>query len=284
MIKFNCIFILFLTLASFANAELRDQILLQEQNAQQDRYRLALGVYENINARWQNERELVFAAQVRRQTYELQAKFQGIDEAWPYLERDLGLPSATTLFKCRDLECGSSNAWANTHFGVKQLYGLDQAQRYLAMKTLTPDWPYRVIYISQRGNKRIYLHIEDVRPAETLGEIAPSVSTILSELNANGWYAIPATKSGYELDSEQLNSIVELIAQKPFMRLYLVGHSNKGKGFEQRQEDSLNLVNAVHAQLNARGAKVDRVATIGLGDSAPRRDQAPRRVEVVLAK
>ena len=66
-----------------------------------------------------------------------------------------------STFECEGRACGRSNLWANTLFGVSQLYGRDRNQRYQVLKL---DQGYRLLYVIERGNKDIFALIEQVVP------------------------------------------------------------------------------------------------------------------------
>ena len=67
-----------------------------------------------------------------------------------------------STFECEGRACGRSNLWANTLFGVSQLYGRDRNQRY---QVLELDQGYRLLYVIERGNKDIFALVEQVVPA-----------------------------------------------------------------------------------------------------------------------
>ena len=67
------------------------------------------------------------------------------------------------VFTCRGRDCGRSTVWANDVFGVKELMAPDSAQFYLAAamgKRLA------AIYVVQRGNRRVYVHLEVAQTAD----------------------------------------------------------------------------------------------------------------------
>ncbi len=66
-----------------------------------------------------------------------------------------------STFECEGRACGRSNLWANTLFGVSQLYGRDRNQRYQVLKL---DQGYRLLYVIERGNEDIFALIEQVVP------------------------------------------------------------------------------------------------------------------------
>ncbi|MBT3438226.1 MAG: DUF4892 domain-containing protein [Oceanospirillaceae bacterium] len=71
---------------------------------------------------------------------------------------------AEVLFDCHGRACGSSNQWANQVFHESGLYGLDEQQRYTALKQQVPQGvDYYALYTTQRGNRKVYLHFEHLQ-------------------------------------------------------------------------------------------------------------------------
>lgn len=122
-------------------------------------YRLALGPQKKINNVWRAEQSNNYRGQLRRLTQELPAEFTRA-EVLSYYEDALSLANTARLYDCSGRDCGSSNSWANSHFNIKQLYGLDQAQNYRAYKVSESE--LLVFYLVRRGNKRLYMQIEQL--------------------------------------------------------------------------------------------------------------------------
>jgi hypothetical protein len=129
-------------------------------------YRLALSPYSKRENRVQPEKFLLLAGQLYRETHELPAGFDEQDVFDSYREQ---IPtSATLLFSCERRNCGESNDWANVHFRIKQLYGLNQYQFYSVYQIA--DNQYLTLYVVRRGNRRVYVQIE------TLVAVLPSLN------------------------------------------------------------------------------------------------------------
>lgn len=123
-------------------------------------YLLALGPYEKRYNRWQPEASARLSGLLTRYTYEIPAGADEADVFQFYLDQ---LPeSAQTLYQCRAMHCGNSNNWANDHFRIKQLYGLDQYQFYGVYRLVTGETV--TLYTVRRGNRRIYSHIDLLSP------------------------------------------------------------------------------------------------------------------------
>ena len=81
------------------------------------------------------------------------------------IDHYLGLIGGDPLFSCRGRDCGRSNYWANNIFGRAILYGPDRNQFYFAGEY---DDALIALYVIERGNKRIYAHLEVLRPERSV--------------------------------------------------------------------------------------------------------------------
>lgn len=130
--------------------------LLYKQERDTLNYRLALAPYKKRQNRWQPEKEIRLQGRLYSETHELQSGFDEL-EVFEFYQRQI--PStAKMLFNCERRDCGESNNWANDHFRIKQLYGLDQFQFYSVYQL--DENQYITLYVVRRGNRRVYVHIE----------------------------------------------------------------------------------------------------------------------------
>lgn len=125
-------------------------------------YILALGPYEKIGNLWQPEKKQRLAGDLLRQTHKIPKDYSEQD-IYDYYIAALG-DNNEVLYRCESFNCGDSNNWANVHFGIKQLYGLDRNQFYRVVRL--ESGIYATIYIVRRGNRRIYAQIEMIKAEE----------------------------------------------------------------------------------------------------------------------
>ena len=145
----------------FDGAELVDY--LHRDNA---RYTLALGPYKKRDNRWRPDVFKRIQGALIRETYELP---RGTDEreVFDFYRGQMaavGTLQPETLYECSRRRCGDSNTWANDHFRIKQLYGLDQYQFYGVYQ-----WNRGVVslYVVRRGNRRVYVQLDHLAPEKT---------------------------------------------------------------------------------------------------------------------
>ena len=117
----------------------------------------ALGRVDKTRRNVRVEHEVRAAAKREWATYEMPAGTQP-DEV---IEHYLGVLDTEPLFSCRGRDCGRSNLWANEIFKRAILYGPDANQFYFAGER---DDALVALYVIQRGNRRVYAHLEVLRP------------------------------------------------------------------------------------------------------------------------
>ncbi len=139
--------------------------VLYHEIAEVNDYIVALDKYKKNDNRWRPEKFLQQQGQLTRYTIEL-PKHYVEEDVFSYYQQQI--PTyAEALFICDKRQCGESNNWANDHFNVKQLYGIDNTQSYaayrLAQEQLDGDI-YITIYTVRRGNRRLYTQLEVLSP------------------------------------------------------------------------------------------------------------------------
>jgi len=127
----------------------------------QARHLLVLGSLEKVNHVVQPEASTMFKGLRSWETFYLPQARRTRDVAEHYLDEIEQL--GELKFSCRGRTCGSSSYWANTIFGQAILYGPEQYQHYFIVE-LPDDGGYTSVYIGQRATRKIYVHIESVKP------------------------------------------------------------------------------------------------------------------------
>lgn len=264
--------------------------LLDQRQAHAD-YTLALGLFRRSEAQWQTERERRLSGTVVRQTLELPSGFSPTDGMEFYRQQLQGF-SSRLLFSCSARECGSSSRWANQHFGVIQLHGLEQYQHYAVYEISRAQRVYYVtLYSVQRGNRRVYMQVDVVAPRASGTEaIASDPDSLAGQLRAQGFFVFPglsvsdaAGERQVTLERAHLAALVALLEQESGWRVALVGHDYGGTDLDGQRRASLFYAQELQAALRAAGVDSARLESFGLGSLAPaRRGERSARIEVVL--
>lgn len=255
-------------------------------------YLLALSSYRKSEGIWQADRQQRLSGLLTRVTLEL-PQTHSAQEGFEFYQEQLKRLNHRVLFSCRARDCGTSNTWANNHFKIIQLYGLDQYQFYGAYEVVT-DSPapfYVTIYAVQRGNKRVYVQV-DILHSDKSGRVALTANpeTVIALLRSNGFYVYPGTVTDQgsgqpklAIGADQLQTLTEVLQRQMSWRIGLVGHDYHSANIEQQQKYSQIYAEQLRDALIKSGISADRLQAYGLGGLAPAgRGDLSARVEVVL--
>jgi len=153
---------------------------------------VVIGLVRKVNNRLRAEREVVGRGELIRVTFEI-PRNHSRTEAFEYAREQLLSRAHTMLFFCEGRECGSSALWANEVLDNARLYGPEENQLYLALSLEQEPQQLVSVYAVTRGNRRVYLHIDQFTPDQPIDEpLYPTPSTMLKLLHANRSLALPA--------------------------------------------------------------------------------------------
>lgn len=258
---------------------------------EEDSFLLALSAYKKVDDNWLVDRSQRLSGKLERHTFELPADHNA-ETGFAFFKDQIDKYNLRELFHCRARDCGTSNSWANNHFKIIQLYGMDQYQLYGAYEITNADEKpfYVVIYAVMRGNKRAYVQLEvlHINKVDDFG-VASSPETLNKLLNTNGYFVFPdfvskdATGSAHlQIKQAHIQALVALLALQPKLNIALVGHDYSPTSIEQQQAESKKNANQIKAALVAAGVSEKRLQTFGVGSLAPAgRGDRSARVEVV---
>jgi hypothetical protein len=168
-------------LPRFARAEIVDF----SQSSGQERV-FPAGSIRRISGQLRMEAQVASQGQLTALTYVLPAEHSS-NEAFDAARASLQSQGAQLLFWCQGRDCGSSTLWANSVFANAQLNGGDDQQGYALLRLAAPLQDSLVaLYGITRGNRRGYLHVEQLNASAALGELLPSPATLLRELKSSG--------------------------------------------------------------------------------------------------
>lgn len=260
-------------------------------SAEDNDYLLALGAYKKVDGNWLVDRSQRLSGALERATLELPADHNA-EQGFTFYKEQLDKYNLRELFHCKARDCGTSNSWANNHFKIIQLYGLDQYQFYGAYEITNADEKpfYVVIYSVIRGNKRAYVQLEvlHLNKVNEFG-VASSPETLNKLLNTNGYFVFPDlavsnSQGGAQLQIKQahIQALVSLLNAQPNLKLALVGHDYSAGTVEQQQQASKINAEKIKSALVTAGVNAQKLQAFGLGSLAPAgRGDRKARVEVV---
>lgn len=268
--------------------------ILFESKTQTDEYLFALGSYKKVAGAWRLDRQQRLSGNLERFTLELPEGHSAKNGFDFYLDQ-LQNFNFRELFHCQSRDCGTSNSWANNHFKILQLYGLDQFQYYGAYEVTTADdKPFYIsLYAVQRGNKRVYMQV-DILHIDKLIElgIASSPESIIKSIETSGYYVFPDLvaedekgKTSIQIKPAHIQALIDVLTQKPDWNIALVGHDYTPGALAQQQKEAQVYADQLKVALQAKGVAASRLTTYGLGSLAPAgRGDRSARVEVVRIK
>ena len=240
---------------------------LDKQTAQTVRnYRFPLGAVVKINRDVRIDKEQQLSGQLTRTTWEMPKSFDP-NELLERLRDQVISQKGEILFECEGRDCGTSNIWANDLFNNADLYGRDDYQRYFAAEL---DDQYLAAYAVRRGNRRVYLHLDQITEAE---QAVPWLELLVDR----GWVKLPDTE-------EPTLKLLADHLQKNSSPIRLVGHQ---QGIDQgiAEQESKRLAERVASYLVDRaGVRADQFELHGLGALAPSVLGADQSALVVIAK
>jgi hypothetical protein len=267
------------------------RVMFQSKEKTSD-YLLAMSTYRKIDGQWRAERQRRVSGELTRLTLELPQNHSA-QAGFDFYREQLQKFNRRELFSCRARACGASNTWANNHFKIIQLYGLDEFQFYSVYEVITEsNIPYYVsLYAVQRGNKRVYVQLDILRSdKQRIEAIATTPDTIAELLLSEGFYVFPDpvtdNASGLpqlKITPMHLQTLVTVLQQHSDWRVGLVGHDYHAENVADQQRYSLTYAEQLKAALVAAGIPTARLVVYGLGSLAPAgRGDSGARVEIVL--
>lgn len=265
------------------------RVVFQSAGATDD-YLFALGSYKKISGNWRLDRQERLTGHLSRFTVELPAGHEA-NQGFDFYREQLNAFKVRELFHCSGRDCGTSNSWANNHFNILLLYGLDQFQQYGAYEVISAEGAapvYVALYSVQRGNKRVYVQV-DVLQSQGASEraIAANPESIIRTLEKEGYYVFPVSPTGgfaanLSAGSPHLQVLVEVMQHRADWTFALVGHDYAPTSLSGQQKNAQAYADQLKAALEKAGIRADRLLSYGLGGLAPAgRGDSTGRVEIV---
>ena len=189
-------------------------------------------------------------------------------------------------FECEQRDCGRATIWATDIFRERVLSASDVNQNYLAVSIDKDEIQHLVmIYVVERGNRRVYAHVVEIIPSERVTIDTPV--DVSSELLRYGTVRIPnvVPDSQGALSAEALSEL-ENLAQNELQEfssdeIYVVCHVNGPYRTEELLEYSEDCAAKVIAIFEEEGLNVVPFWT---GPLSPLERTAVSRIELVIPR
>ncbi|MCZ6620099.1 MAG: DUF4892 domain-containing protein [Gammaproteobacteria bacterium] len=231
---------------------------------------------EKIRRDLRIERKVRVTATFERTTYRIPDGASRADVVDHYVR----LLGSEELFSCEGRDCGRSNQWANDVFKVAFLYGPDENQHYLAANH---DGHLVSVYIIERGNKRIYAHLEVMKPDR---EISIGLNEKLTERLAGDGFAViegvtPRVDGTLPVEGERV--LADLAKQLNIFygqRVFVVCHLYGPKSAEQLLDAATDCSERASQMLTSENGP--ELVNFSAGPLLPRAAGAIPRLELVI--
>ena len=221
---------------------------------------------------------LVHVVARRRSVTYLLPRGANLDDAIEHFEAIVS--SNDVRFRCRGRDCGRSNEWANQIFGEPLLYGPDARQFYLAGEV---GEELVSVYIVQRGNRRVYVHLSVLTPE---GVVAiPANERLVQALTGTGHVVVRGVapdRNGnvVEVDRQRLVDIGRALDHVRDNVIYVVCHLYAPGNVERLLERAQGCADAATAALGEASAA--QFVGFAAGPMLPRAAENHSRIELVM--
>lgn len=243
---------------------------------------LVLSAAEKHRSELRAEQVLRIDAPLRAVTYQMPAGTPPRSVVNHY-QRLLG---NTSVFQCQARDCGRSNQWANQIFKQAILYGPDANQFYLVAQLRDGDQSRVLsVYVIQRGNKRTYAHVVELRPEEAV-QFDPNM-LLQQKLSSEGYLIVDGASPAADGTLNQAAIAVLQSLREPlqiFARntIYVVCHMQGSNSAEQLLERSSACARSAVEELSQGGGPT--LLPFAAGPLLPRPHAAATRVELILPR
>ncbi len=254
-------------------------VFFEEENNPAPR-KFIVSAVEKIRRELSVDQKLRIDAKALRVTYQMppgSPRAEVID----HYRRLLG---ADAVFTCTGRDCGRSNAWASEVYDQPVLFGPDGNQFYMAADR---DGQLVSAYVIERGNRRIYAHIEVLQPEAA---VSAAVNAQLTEnLAGDGFFMIDGVRPRRDgtIPEEGMRELGKIAPQLRIFerqKLYLVCHLYGPEAGETLLRRAAACAATAAAELGRHLASDNgpELIPFAAGPLLPRPGGAASRIELVL--
>lgn len=200
-----------------------------------------------------------------------------------HYRRQVDAVSPGAVFTCEGPDCGRSTIWANDVFGVAKLSAPNRSQFYLGAPVNIGGASQLVaIYAVQRGNRRVYAHVDLVAPDRPV--VFDANRSLAQTLLRDGFAAVDgvAPDAAGALDEDELavlQAVAESLASLRGETLYVVCHLYGSRPVPELTTAASHCADSAAAAFAGEG--ITALAS-GIGPLAPGEAGAKPRIELVL--
>ncbi len=221
--------------------------LLEENQFNNAEYRLVISGLKRKRAETSGEVERLITGDVERQFWQISTNHE-VEQIIDYFLDQW--QNAKILYRCKGLDCGSSNFWANEIFNNAKLYGRDKNQAYVV--AMVPGSPNRiyVLYAVQRSKQKLFFNLDQVTTNDQLVDDDVQRENLINALQKEtGWLEGFYTLDGQidEKKSDLLISTLKSLDSTVKRRLFLVVHCYQANNMAENIACSSRLAQQLRA-------------------------------------
>lgn len=159
--------------------------LLEESNFNNVEYRLVISGLKRKRAATSGEVERLITGEINRQFWQISTNHD-VDQVMEYFLNQW--KDEEIIYRCKGLDCGSSNFWANSIFENAKLYGRDANQAYVVAKIAGDPTKIYVLYAVQRSKNKLYFNLDQIKTTDSIsGQKIESQELLMALKKDSGW-------------------------------------------------------------------------------------------------
>lgn len=221
---------------------------------------------------------------VTRITYRLPEDTR-LAEAIDFVEAQSRQPGRRTVFSCRGPDCGRSTIWANDVFHAAVLAAPNHNQYYAALVVGDGDESQlAAIYAVQKGNRRVYLHVDQVDGAgEVLVGMNRDLPEQLSRMGSASIDGVEPQRDGAlgEQALERIDDVASRLGDFRGQTIFVVCHVYGSRPVDDLFAASQKCAATAAERLDAKGIDAEPFAA---GPMMPFAGRAIPRIELVVPR
>lgn len=263
----------------------RASLDINEVSEQDEPLNFILSSAQRIRREVTFERVIKVFGPVSSNTYQMPSDLKRSDVT-DWFKQQIATLGGRIEFECEQRDCGRATIWATDIFRERVLSASDVNQNYLAVSIDRDEIQHLLmIYVVERGNRRVYAHVVEIIPSERVTIDTPV--DVSSELLRYGTVRIPnvVPDSQGALSAEALAEL-EHLAQNELQEfssdeIYVVCHVNGPYRTEELLKYSEDCAAKVEAIFEEEGLNV---VPFGTGPLSPIERTAVSRIELVIPR
>ncbi len=263
----------------------RSSIVLDQPPGDQASYDFILGPVDKIKRDVSFEKSVRISGVLSSATYLMPGATKRLKVVEHY-EQQIEKNNAKILFSCDGPDCGRATIWSSDIFRIRELSAPIRNQYYVAVSVQDGDTQSALsIYIVERGNTRVYAHIQTIVLSEDDSIPFNPNTDIASDLARRGFVVLEGITPKHdgsirESELAMIDSLVESLVIFANTQLYVVCHISGSQPTSELMSASEECASTISERI--RGSGQIQAKPFGVGPLAPANGMTATRVELVV--